>query len=414
LGNWINYFDDCPLIFELANILYEHPGINQYIKQDPLRLEGFLKDVYGAKYKREIFLLVIGAKAKVNERLDKISNSKYAGPVLRETISYLSSTYSLDEKSAAWITIVWAIGSKKLTEAGYKRFMSELRRENSRAAIINMPVLDNLPSYFALPDKEIIGDRLKLPIDCDTSESLFELGNSLHNQGKFAEAIECYDRALSLNPQDHNSLSNKGLSMHNQGKFAEAIECYDRALSLNQDDSNILRRKNCALETLHRNRNSWISSPSGPSTTNRKRSPNFYLLGIILTAGLLISGVMAYVVLGFPNFNKQYTLGNQGSHSNYSLNNTESKELQQQSWVHTNPIDKQSISIFTDKVENEINNAPFITKEVQTDASKRYSGSNIEVIPNDTLSENTGIDYTSKTINKFELELSKAMKTEFD
>jgi tetratricopeptide (TPR) repeat protein len=380
LGNWINYFDDCPLIFELANILYEHPGINQYIKQDPLRLEGFLKDVYGAKYKREIFLLVIGAKAKVNERLDKISNSKYAGPVLRETISYLSSTYSLDEKSAAWITIVWAIGSKKLTEAGYKRFMSELRRENSRAPIINIPVLDNSPSYFALQDEEIIGERLKLPIDCDTSESLFELGNSLHNQGKFAEAIECYDRALSLN----------------------------------QDDSNILRRKNCALETLHRNRNSWISSPSGPSTTNRKRSPNFYLLGIILTAGLLISGVMAYVVLGFPNFNKQYTLGNQGSHSNYSLNNTESKELQQQSWVHTNPIDKQSISIFTDKVENEINNAPFITKEVQTDASKRYSGSNIEVIPNDTLSENTGIDYTSKTINKFELELSKAMKTEFD
>jgi len=409
----MNYFHEYPPVSEVANILDGHPGINQNIKQDPLRLEGFLKDVYGMKYKKEIFLLVTAAKAKVNERLDKISNTKYPGPILRETISYLSSTYSLEEKSAAWTTIVWAMGSKKLTEMGYEKFLRELRLESSREDIDNIPILANSYPNSAKPNGEIRAESDSIPVDCDTSESFFELGNSLHNQARFVEAIECYDKALMLNPQDHNLLSNKGLALHNQGRFVEAIECYDKALMLNHDDVNILRRKNYSVETLQRNSRNQISSNLVQPKSGRKRSLNLYLLGIILTAGLLITGVMAYVVLELPNIKKQYLIANQESDMSYNSANTESKEAQQ-SKVQNNLIHKHSISIFTDNIEKEINNTPFSTEEVLTDVSNGYSGSKIGVAVNNTSSKNTEIDFASKTVDDFKSELSKAMKTTFD
>ncbi|MGD9534330.1 MAG: tetratricopeptide repeat protein [Candidatus Nitrosocosmicus sp.] len=409
----MNYFHEYPPIFEIANVLNGYPGINQYIKQDPLRLEGFLKDIYGAKYKKEIFLIVTAVKAKINERLDKISNSKYPGPILKDTISYLSLTYSMEEKSAAWTTIVWAMGLKKLTEREFERFIRELGQDNSRAEINSIPIISNSSRTSAQIKEEVIEEGFNFPFDYDTSDSLFELGNKMHNQGRFAEAIECYDRALMLNPQDHNLLSNKGLSLHNQGRFAEAIECYDRALMLNHEDPNILRRKKYAMETSQRTQNGQISSKLVRSKEVRRRSPNLYLIGIILTSGLLFTGVLAYVVLELPNINKQFLLGDQNLESNNNLDNTDSTEIQH-SDVLNNPIDKQSISIFTDNIANEIKNIPLNTKEVQPDPSNGDKESKIGVTGNNTQSKNTEIDFTSKTVDSFKSELSKAMKTTFD
>ncbi|HET6589709.1 MAG TPA: tetratricopeptide repeat protein [Candidatus Nitrosocosmicus sp.] len=409
----MNYFHEYPPIFEIANVLNGYPGINQYIKQDPLRLEGFLKDIYGAKYKKEIFLIVTAVKAKINERLDKISNSKYPGPILKDTISYLSLTYSMEEKSAAWTTIVWAMGLKKLTEREFERFIRELGQDNSRAETNSIPILSNSSRTSAQIKEEVIEEGFNFPFDYDTSDSLFELGNKMHNQGRFAEAIECYDRALMLNPQDHNLLSNKGLSLHNQGRFAEAIECYDRALMLNHEDPNILRRKKYAMETSQRTQNGQISSKLVRSKEVRRRSPNLYLIGIILTSGLLFTGVLAYVVLELPNINKQFLLGDQNLESNNNLDNTDSTEIQH-SDVLNNPIDKQSISIFTDNIANEIKNIPLNTKEVQPDPSNGDKESKIGVTGNNTQSKNTEIDFTSKTVDNFKSELSKAMKTTFD
>jgi tetratricopeptide (TPR) repeat protein len=375
----MNYFHEYPPIFEIANVLNGYPGINQYIKQDPLRLEGFLKDIYGAKYKKEIFLIVTAVKAKINERLDKISNSKYPGPILKDTISYLSLTYSMEEKSAAWTTIVWAMGLKKLTEREFERFIRDWGQDNSRAEINSIPILSNSSLSSAQIKEEVIEEGFNFPFDYDTSDSLFELGNK----------------------------------MHNQGRFAEAIECYDRALMLNHDDPNILRRKKYSMETLQRTQNGQISSKLVRSKEVRRRSPNLYLIGIILTSGLLFTGVLAYVVLELPNINKQFLLGDQNLESNNNLDSTDSTEIQH-SDVLNNPIDKQSISIFTDNIANEIKNIPLNTKEVQPDPSNGDKESKIGVTGNNTQSKNTEIDFTSKTVDNFKSELSKAMKTTFD
>ena len=48
-----------------------------------------------------------------------------------------------------------------------------------------------------------------------------------------------------------NILSNKGLSLHNQGKFVEALECYDKALAINSQDVFIIKRRDNTREILH-------------------------------------------------------------------------------------------------------------------------------------------------------------------
>ena len=50
--------------------------------------------------------------------------------------------------------------------------------------------------------------------------------------GKYQEAIECYDKALKIDPNHVNALNNKGYLLYNQGKYEEAIESFDKALKI--------------------------------------------------------------------------------------------------------------------------------------------------------------------------------------
>jgi tetratricopeptide (TPR) repeat protein len=46
------------------------------------------------------------------------------------------------------------------------------------------------------------------------------------------EAIVCFNEAIVLNPEHHDTWLNKGHSLEELGKCAEAITCYDHAISL--------------------------------------------------------------------------------------------------------------------------------------------------------------------------------------
>ena len=55
---------------------------------------------------------------------------------------------------------------------------------------------------------------------------------ALYNLGKYKEVIDCYDKALEINPKYANAWDNKGSALHELGKYNEAIECYDNAIRL--------------------------------------------------------------------------------------------------------------------------------------------------------------------------------------
>jgi Flp pilus assembly protein TadD len=50
---------------------------------------------------------------------------------------------------------------------------------------------------------------------------------------KYNEAVECFNKALEIDPKNGMIWTNKGLAVHKLGKYNEAVECFNKALEIN-------------------------------------------------------------------------------------------------------------------------------------------------------------------------------------
>ena len=61
-------------------------------------------------------------------------------------------------------------------------------------------------------------------------------GKALYELGRPEEAIECFDKAIELDPKDVGVWNNKGIVLDDLGKHEEAIECYDKVIELDPEN----------------------------------------------------------------------------------------------------------------------------------------------------------------------------------
>ena len=61
------------------------------------------------------------------------------------------------------------------------------------------------------------------------------MGNALKDQGKLNEAIDAYNKAISLNPNYGDAYTNLGTAHQDQGKLDEAIDAHKKSISLKPD-----------------------------------------------------------------------------------------------------------------------------------------------------------------------------------
>jgi tetratricopeptide (TPR) repeat protein len=73
------------------------------------------------------------------------------------------------------------------------------------------------------------------------------LGRALQDQGKLAEAIIEFKNAIQLKPDESVGYSNLGFALQVQGLFAEAIAEYKKAIRLKSDDAKTLKNLAWAL-----------------------------------------------------------------------------------------------------------------------------------------------------------------------
>jgi tetratricopeptide (TPR) repeat protein len=64
------------------------------------------------------------------------------------------------------------------------------------------------------------------------------------------QAIQYFDKALAMDPNDIVALDDKGAALDRLGYHAEAIEYYNKALSINPNDKIALCDKEIALSKL--------------------------------------------------------------------------------------------------------------------------------------------------------------------
>ena len=384
------------------------------VLNDPSRLEGLLKDVYGSENKKEIFLLTTALKAKITEiRVSKIFGSDTDNKIYN-MITRLSSEWGLEDRSAAWVTIAWSIGLDLMTEVEYGN-LAEGTRAGGASPLSN---------YFSGIDSDIQQVKKSknneisclVTVNATNQKELYENGILLHNQGKFAEALECYDKALAIGPMNSNILSNKGLSLHNQGKFAEALECYDKALAINSQDVFIIKRRDNTREILHHCKGNMGSGQviGQESNLNKggQKSIKLYFIWISIATVFLISGITAYLIFGTDIGLEVDPLRNNSLLTNEVFINSISPTNEEVASPRTIP-NKESISEFTNSIERELNLR--VTSENQSllqnfNESGLFANSGNFQGNNMNFGTMEGVD---QKVDEFKTELSNAMKSNF-
>ena len=80
--------------------------------------------------------------------------------------------------------------------------------------------------------------------------SLVTKGLELELDEKYEEAIQCYDEALKINPNDESVWENKADALASLDKYEEALQCYDEALEINPENEHALTMKGTGLFQL--------------------------------------------------------------------------------------------------------------------------------------------------------------------
>jgi tetratricopeptide (TPR) repeat protein len=83
-------------------------------------------------------------------------------------------------------------------------------------------------------------------------KAYFNKAVSLHYLFRYEEALQCYDKAIEINPEFSFAYSNKGNVYKDLGKLDEAIKWYDKAIELTPEDSEPYICKGIALLAFKR------------------------------------------------------------------------------------------------------------------------------------------------------------------
>jgi tetratricopeptide (TPR) repeat protein len=114
----------------------------------------------------------------------------------------------------------------------------------------------------------------------DSLERLHGDGIALYRQDRFAEALDCYERALALRPDAPSVLNSKGFALQDLGQTAAAHACFERAVALAPGFA--MARLNLALAQLKRGdwaagwdnyEARWTGSAEAGKTQNRPDCP---------------------------------------------------------------------------------------------------------------------------------------------
>ena len=71
-----------------------------------------------------------------------------------------------------------------------------------------------------------------MELNRENVDALNNKGLIVYNQGKYEEALNCFNRVIEIAPYSIYGWTNKGLILYNQEKYEEAITCFAKALDI--------------------------------------------------------------------------------------------------------------------------------------------------------------------------------------
>ncbi len=86
----------------------------------------------------------------------------------------------------------------------------------------------------------------------ESASNYFSIGYSFVEKSDYVKAIECFDKALELNPRNQEAWYNKGVCLGKLEKYEDAATCFDKALELNPRNQEAWYNKGLILRKLEK------------------------------------------------------------------------------------------------------------------------------------------------------------------
>ncbi|MEQ8225750.1 MAG: tetratricopeptide repeat protein, partial [Candidatus Eremiobacterota bacterium] len=71
-----------------------------------------------------------------------------------------------------------------------------------------------------------------LPVLAKSLNEWIENGMNLCCEGRYEEAVKCYDKALEINPKNIDVLTKKGTALIDLEDYEESIKCFNSVLEI--------------------------------------------------------------------------------------------------------------------------------------------------------------------------------------
>ncbi len=71
-----------------------------------------------------------------------------------------------------------------------------------------------------------------------TIDELSEIGKKQLDDGQYEDALNSFQKAISLNQNDPDLWNMKGIALRSLGRYNEAIECFNKSLEIDPRDKN--------------------------------------------------------------------------------------------------------------------------------------------------------------------------------
>ena len=91
-----------------------------------------------------------------------------------------------------------------------------------------------------------------LAVKPDDAEALYNRGNTLQGLGRFEEALESYERALAVGADFAEVFNNRGVAVQKLGRFEEALKSYQQALAVRPEYAEAFNNSGNALQEARR------------------------------------------------------------------------------------------------------------------------------------------------------------------
>tara|TARA_B100001057_G_scaffold86673_1_gene82604 strand:+ start:216 stop:2189 length:1974 start_codon:yes stop_codon:yes gene_type:complete len=184
-------------------------------------------------------VLAVGV-GKVNEGLPFFKTALEANANIAQFwLSYIDALVKLDRIADAKAVFEQA-KSKGLKGEGFDQIEERLGSSISKDSNPQEPPGDQFQSIVNLYTQgqyqEVLTQALRLQKQFPKAVNLYNIiGAANKGLGKLDEAMEAYDKALSIKPDYAEVLYNVGIALEENGKLDEAIEAYNKALASKPD-----------------------------------------------------------------------------------------------------------------------------------------------------------------------------------